>query len=125
MPPEEWSLKAREALTFARAGFAASGLPGFACFLARQTAELALKGFLAARDREPPRIHDLVRLVDECRQTDPSFGGTDDDALLLNPWYIPGRYPVHRTLAAAAEDATAALAAAERILAAAGIVTEG
>jgi hypothetical protein len=60
-------------------------------------------------------------LVDECREVEPSFPGTIEDALVLNPWYIPGRYPVQRTLAATAEDAQAALAAADRIVTAAGM----
>jgi HEPN domain-containing protein len=121
MLPDEWFAKAREALTFAGAGFAASGIPGFASFLAHQAAELALKGYLATRRRDPPRLHDLVRLVDECQETEPSFSGAIEDALLLDPWYIPGRYPVQRTLAATAEDARDALAAAERILNAVGV----
>jgi HEPN domain-containing protein len=124
MLPDEWFSKAREALTFARAGFAASGIPGFACFLAHQAVELSLKGFLATRGRDPPRLHDLLRLVDACRETDPSFEGTSEDALVLNPWYIPGRYPVHQTLAATPDDAAAALAAAARLLAATGVLAD-
>ncbi len=121
MLKDEWFQRADDALEFARAGFAASGIAGFACFLAHQSAELALKGFLVRAGEEPPRVHDLPRLIALCRGCDPTFGGSDADALLLNPWYIPARYPVPITMSATAEDARQALGAAERLLRAASM----
>ncbi len=113
---DEWLSKARDALAFARSGFAGSGIPGFTCFMAHQAAELALKGHLAGLGKAPPRIHSLVRLLDFCHQVDPRYAASEQDALVLDPWYIPGRYPVQRTLEATSADAEAALEAAARIL---------
>ncbi len=116
MLPDEWRSKARDALSFARAGFGSSGIPGITCFLSHQSAELALKGFIASRGTEPPRVHDLPRLLFLCRELDSSFSGDEADVLLLNPWYIPGRYPVQHAVTATRSDGEEAIAAAERIL---------
>ena len=125
MLPDEWLSRARDALRFAQAGYAASGIPGFTCFLAHQAAELALKGFLTAHGQKPPRIHDLALLMDRCMETAEGFGGSHEDALALNPWYIPGRYPTPSAVRASAQDAEDALAAAERLVLAAGGPAEG
>lgn len=47
-----------------------------ALFCAQQTAEKALKSFLAWHDRSIPRTHDLVLVGDEVRSIDPT----------LDPW---------------------------------------
>ncbi len=120
MLPEEWYSKARDALAFAVAGFDSSGIPSIACFLSHQAAELAIKGCISERGGQPPRVHDLPRLLLHCSDLDDAIVIREEDALLLNPWYIPGRYPVQGLITATEQDAREAIAAAGRILDATG-----
>lgn len=63
-----------------------------ACGLAQQAAEKAVKALLVAADVDPPRSHDLLRLV---RMLPAARASEllDIDLEELTRWAIEGRYP--------------------------------
>jgi HEPN domain-containing protein len=64
-----------------------------AVYLSQQCAEKALKAFLVANNTEPPRIHDLIKLVELCKNIDNSFIEIKTDCERLNPYGSVTRYP--------------------------------
>lgn len=66
---------------------------GPAMFLTQQCAEKALKAFLAHHNEPIRRIHDLVALVNLCKQFDKQFELIESDAADLNPYLCKTRYP--------------------------------
>ncbi|HYN76434.1 MAG TPA: HEPN domain-containing protein [Lamprocystis sp. (in: g-proteobacteria)] len=64
-----------------------------AVYHCQQAAEKALKGFLAGRGRSLRRVHDLVLLLAECTELDPSFDPLADAAAMLTPYGTAFRYP--------------------------------
>lgn len=62
-------------------------------FLSQQIAEKFLKGFLVLYKIEPPRIHDLTKLLDECLKIEPSLEKLRDACEVLTGYYIEVRYP--------------------------------
>ena len=64
-----------------------------AVYHCQQAAEKALKGFLAWRGRPLRRVHDLVLLLDECTELDPSLDHLADAAAMLTPYGTAFRYP--------------------------------
>jgi HEPN domain-containing protein len=90
----EWIVKAERDL--ASAIRLLDGEPPFldtAVYHCQQTAEKALKGFLASRDQPLRRVHDLVLLVEECADLDASFEQLAEAAEILTPYGIAFRYP--------------------------------
>ncbi len=66
-------------------------VPRGACIWAHQAAEKAIKALLIARDIDPPKLHDLDRLVSRLPEADASaFDGIDLPE--LTRWSIEGRY---------------------------------
>lgn len=87
-----WRLEAARALEAARLG-ASGELDNWACFLAEQAAQLALKGLLHGLGRGPWG-HDLVRLGEWARDAGLEPPEEVADALRrLSRHYIPARYP--------------------------------
>lgn len=68
-------------------------LPNLVCFHAQQCAEKYLKTYLISRGTPPPRIHDLVALLDLCAACDPSFEQLRESCLRLDPYSVLFRYP--------------------------------
>jgi HEPN domain-containing protein len=64
-----------------------------ACFLAQQSIEKALKGYLLEAANDYPRVHRLVELVTRCQEHDASFEGLLADCIVVDQYYIPTRYP--------------------------------
>jgi HEPN domain-containing protein len=62
-------------------------------FHAQQAAEKYLKAYLVFRGRQPPRVHDLLKLVELCAAFDPRFSDLADDADFLSPLAVLARYP--------------------------------
>jgi len=85
-----------------------------ACFHAQQAAEKYLKGFLAYHDLHLRKIHDLVILLEDCKNIVPSFAELHGYASFLNQFYAESRYPDDYTAFSRA-DAERGLEAAERI----------
>lgn len=89
-----WLIKAHSDLRSARALVA---LPDpatdTAIYHCQQSAEKALKGYLALRDRPLERTHDLERLLELAAALDPAFAPLETQADLLNPYATAFRYP--------------------------------
>lgn len=64
-----------------------------AAFHCQQAAEKYIKGFLAFHGEDPPRIHDLTVLLELAEEYDASLGDYEDDARILVPFAVAGRYP--------------------------------
>jgi HEPN domain-containing protein len=64
-----------------------------ATYLSHQCAEKALKAFLVAHDIEPPKIHDLDKLVKLCQNMDSGFSQIQDDSRKMNPYGVASHYP--------------------------------
>ena len=112
----QWLQKAQRDLASARRLL--QGDPPFldtAVYHCQQAGEKALKAFLAARERPLRRVHDLVALVDEFADLDPSFSCLGDDAETLTPYGTAFRYPGEES-EPLASDAIDAVRCAERIL---------
>ena len=60
---------------------------------AQQCAEKTLKGFLCYKKKLPPKIHDLVILVEHCAVIDKDFKSLLFAAAELNPYCTKTRYP--------------------------------
>ena len=88
-----WLRLAREDLAAAMHLADAAHLPyRVACLLAQQAAEKAIKAVLVAEDIDPPKLHDLRRLLERC--SSPIMAGLDEPALEdLSRWSVAGRYP--------------------------------
>jgi HEPN domain-containing protein len=97
-PPEiakEWLEKAEEDYGFACAGLEDTDYFAQVCFHFQQAAEKYLKTFIVANKLEFRAVHNLLELLDICRQNDPFVEVLRESCLFLNPFYIDTRYPVH------------------------------
>jgi HEPN domain-containing protein len=110
-----WLRLAREDMAAAEHLGDAAHLPHrVACLLAQQAAEKAIKAVLVAEDMDPPRLHDLRRLLERCAS--PIMAELDEPALEdLSRWSIAGRYPVDVD-EGTAEDVASCLDTAGRVL---------
>ena len=102
MPPEDvrahltrqWLHKAsHDARAAALALDARDELWDIAAFHAQQTAEKALKGFLAWHSRPTRPTHNLVDLVERCEAIDATFTDLRAPAELLTRFAVDARYP--------------------------------
>ncbi len=88
-----------------------------ACFHWQQAAEKALKAFLVAHNDDPPRTHDLVRLLRRCESRGLDAAELIDDCAELSRHAVAGRYPDEPDPLPEGTDVTAE-AAARRVVAA-------
>ncbi|MEX2179785.1 MAG: HEPN domain-containing protein [Gemmatimonadaceae bacterium] len=86
------------------------------CWLSHQAVEKFMKALLVANRVRPARTHDLVKLLSALRASGQALPGLDEDCRLLTTHAILPRYPAGLDLGV--EDATAAFAAAQRVVAA-------
>lgn len=112
---EEWFKKAQDDYKSAKVVLEEGGYYGTTCFLAQQIAEKYLKGFLVYNDWQVVKIHDLVKLLNECKKMSPDFKDFEEDCILLNDYYIETRYPLDHPVDYKKGEARNALAAVERI----------
>jgi HEPN domain-containing protein len=75
-------------------------VPAIAVYHAQQTAEKALKAFLAAYNTPFRKTHDLEDVLRGCMALNPAFGQLHADARLLAPYAVRFRYPDTGTPAA-------------------------
>ncbi len=91
---QDWLARAEQDLEAAEALLArARPLPGIVAYHTQQAAEKALKGFLAAHNQPFERTHELVPLLNACRQLDPAFVQLLAAAETLSPYATRFRYP--------------------------------
>jgi HEPN domain-containing protein len=64
-----------------------------AIYHCQQAAEKAVKGFLAFRDHQLERTHDIERLVSLAMRYEPEFSLWIDAAITLTPYATAYRYP--------------------------------
>ena len=64
-----------------------------ACFLAQQSIEKALKGYLLWAFNDYPRLHRLVELATRCQENDASFEALLTGCIVVDQYYTPTRYP--------------------------------
>jgi HEPN domain-containing protein len=84
------------------------------CYLCQQSAEKSLKGFLALRGIQPPRIHKLDELCRLCKDYLADFQDILMPCNLLNRYGVQPRYP--REITIEPEDMAEALKYAKTIL---------
>lgn len=87
-----WIRQAADDLSVARLVYR-EGYFSHACFLAQQSIEKALKGYLIWAANDYPRMHRLVELVTRCQAHDASFEELLPDCIVVDQYYIPTRYP--------------------------------
>jgi HEPN domain-containing protein len=89
-----WLIKARNDLDTARQiGVLPDGHLDTAIYHCQQAAEKGIKGFLAFRDHELERTHDLRRIIQVAARYDAGFTDWMDAATTLTPYATAYRYP--------------------------------
>lgn len=63
------------------------------CFHCQQCAEKYLKAYLVYRKIEFPNIHNLLRLMELCKESDETFETLRNYLLILNDYAVEIRYP--------------------------------
>ena len=63
------------------------------CYHTQQCAEKSFKAYLAAKNIEPPRTHDLLELNNLCVDQEPEFSTMRQYCIFLNPYGVHIRYP--------------------------------
>ena len=89
----EWFDSANSDYQYAEVGMKEEYVFPQVAFLSQQIAEKFLKGFLLVHNVQPPRIHELPKLLDECAKINPEFEKLRDACELLTGFYIDTRYP--------------------------------
>lgn len=90
---KEWILKAQHDLDTAEILNKENGPTDSLCFHCQRATEKMLKGFLIFQKNEFPKIHDLILLLNLCKEIDDDFKELEDEASFLNRYYIETRYP--------------------------------
>jgi HEPN domain-containing protein len=91
-------------------------LPDLICFHSQQCIEKYLKAVLVHFGVRPPRIHDVVQLLDLCPLHDPSLRRLAPRVGSLNAYGVLVRYPGTSTTPSEAGDALAAARVIRRAL---------
>lgn len=90
---QEWFDAAESDLRYAEVGLKEESVFPQVAFFSQQVAEKMLKGFLVLHKNEPPRIHDLTRLLEMCVKIEPKLEQLRDSCEVLTGFYIEVRYP--------------------------------
>jgi len=94
MQAREWIKKAKEDELSAESILRhRDGSPSTVCFISHQIAEKFLKAFLVEKIHDYPKIHLLDVLLKLCIKNDGSLEEIKEEAVFLNAFYIPARYP--------------------------------
>ncbi len=95
----EWFKAARSDFQYAEMGVKQETIFPQVAFLSQQMVEKYLKGFLVLYGIEPPRIHELPKLLDECVKILPKLEEARDECELLTGFYIETRSRILLTIA--------------------------
>ena len=117
---DRWLKQAENDLDFARLGLR-EGFFSQVCFLAQQSAEKSVKAVGYLLGERTVMGHSVIVLADRYSDRVPDLAELRDEAGILDQYYIPTRYPNGLPggfpfLAFTEEQATDAIAAAERFL---------
>ncbi len=91
----EWIGKAEEDFGFADSSLELEGYFAQICFHFQQAVEKYLKAFIVANGLEFRPVHNLLELLEICKQKEPKIAEIEEACRYLNPFYIDTRYPVH------------------------------
>jgi len=91
----EWIEKAEEDFGFASSSLELENYFAQICFHFQQAAEKYLKAFIIANKLEFRPVHNLLELLEICKEKETSIEEIEEDCRYLNPFYIDTRYPVH------------------------------
>jgi HEPN domain-containing protein len=91
----EWLQKAEEDYGFACVSIEGTDFFSQICFHFQQAAEKYLKTFIVANRLDFRAVHNLLELLEICKQKDPCIKDLEQACRFLNPFYIDTRYPVH------------------------------
>lgn len=69
------------------------GIYPWACYIAQQAAETALKAFILYQGQDLPYIHMVKGLLESCAEYDQDFASDVARFKELDNFYIPTRYP--------------------------------
>lgn len=92
---KEWIEKAEEDFNFASSSLEMGNYFAQICFHFHQAAEKYLKAFIIANELEFRPIHNLLELLEICKQKELKIEEIEESCRYLNPFYIDTRYPVH------------------------------
>ncbi|MFH1233055.1 MAG: HEPN domain-containing protein [Patescibacteria group bacterium] len=112
---KEWFKKAQDDYKSARVVLREGGYYGTTCFLAQQIAEKYFKGFLIFYGEKVKKIHDLIKLLNECKKIDGGFSVLEEECILLNDYYIETRYPHYAPIDYSRHEAKLSMDAVDRI----------
>ncbi len=93
LKPEEWIFKAQNDLKTAEILLKENGPTDSICFHCHQTVEKTLKAFLISKKNKFPKIHDLIRLLNLCKEINKDFEELTREVSFLNRYYVETRYP--------------------------------
>lgn len=88
---EHWLLIAKEDLDSAKYLFIVPFMTGL--FHIQQSAEKALKAYIELKKGTVIKTHDLVKLINICKEFDKDFESLRLFAVILTPYQTTGRYP--------------------------------
>ena len=91
-------------------------LPDIVCYHCQQCVEKYLKAYLIAQGSTPPRIHDLVDLLNLCAFYDATLTARLPLVYVLNPYGVLMRYPGMTATVAEAQAAVHAMRRLRTIL---------
>lgn len=111
----EWLKKAEEDFGFASISLKETKYYAQICFHFHQAAEKYLKAFIVANHLEFRPVHNLIELLNICKDKNPKIEELKEACQYLNPFYIDTRYPVHWPTHYDRETATNAMKAAKKI----------
>lgn len=90
---QEWFDSAVSDYQYAEVGLKEDTVFPQIAFLSQQIVEKYLKGVFILYGVEPPRIHELPKLLDGCEKLNPDLEKLRDACELLSGFYIETRYP--------------------------------
>ena len=90
---QEWFDSAKSDYLYAEVGLKEEKIFPQVAFLSQQIAEKFFKGYLILNGIEPPRIHELPKILDECVKINPDLNKLRDACELLTGFYVETRYP--------------------------------
>jgi len=113
---EEWLFLAHEDLRAAKTlTHSENPVVVAAVYHSQQCAEKALKAYLSYKRQPIKKIHDLIILINSCKECDKEFEILINQALELNPYLTQTRYPDDGFSIPTLELATYAIECAESI----------
>ncbi len=112
---KEWLKKAEEDFGFARTSLKETKYYAQICFHFHQAAEKFLKAFIIANHLEFRPVHNLIELLNICRDKNHKIEEIEEACRFLNPFYIDTRYPVHWPTHYDKETANNAMKSAKKI----------